>query len=165
MNKMKSTWILVADRARARLLELVPRDDGSDLIEIGDFVNPEGREAEHDLVTERRPRTQESAGTARHAIEPHTSLRDKSDNRFAQELGASLEHGRVAHRYEQLVLVALPHFLGTLRATLNRHVCACIVAEVPHNLTTKSLAEIRSHLPGTVAQPVGDGDPTRRRHR
>ena len=143
----KSTWILVADRARARLLELAPRDNGSELIEIRDFVNPEGRGSERDQVTERRPRTQESVGASRHAIEPHTSLRDKSANRFAQELGESLEHGRVAHRYERLVLVALPHFLGTLHAKLNRQVCECIVAEIPHELTTKSPAEIRSYLP------------------
>ncbi len=146
----KSTWILVADRARARLLELAPRDGGSELIEIRDFVNPEGRGSEHGQVTERRPRTHESMGAARHAIEPHTSLRDKSANRFAQELGESLEHGRVTHRYERLVLVALPHFLGTLHAKLNRHVCECIVAEVPHDLTGKGLAEIQGHLPGRL---------------
>lgn len=143
----KSTWILVADRARARLFELAPHKDGAELIEIKDFVNSEGRGSERDQVTEGRPRAHESMGATRHAIEPHTSLRDKSANRFAQELGESLEQGRVSHRYERLVLVALPHFLGTLHAVLNRHVCECVVAEVPHELTTKGPAEIRSYLP------------------
>lgn len=146
----KSTWILVADRARARIFELAPRDNGAELVEIGDFVNPEGRGSERDQVTERRPRTHESVGATRHAIEPHTSLHDKSANRFAHELSERLEQGHVAHRYERLVLVALPHFLGTLRATLSPRVTECIAAEVPHELTTKSLAEIRGHLPPTI---------------
>jgi protein required for attachment to host cells len=146
----KPTWVLVADRARARLFELATQDKGCELIEIRDFVNPEGRGSERDQVTERRPRTHESVGATRHAIEPHTSLRDKSANRFAQELGESLEHGRVSHRYEGLVLVALPRFLGTLHATLNRQVCECIMAEIPHELTTKTPAEIRGYLPGRL---------------
>ena len=151
MNETKkSTWILVAGRARARLLELAPRENGSELIEIRDFVNPEGRGSERGQVTERRPRTHESVGAARHAIEPHTSLRDKSANRFAQELCERLEQGRVAHCYERLVLVALPHFLGTLHAALNRQVSECIVAEVRHDLTTKPLTEIQGYLPRTV---------------
>jgi protein required for attachment to host cells len=143
----KSTWILVAGRARARLFELAQHDDESELIEIKDFVNPEGRGSEREQVTERRASTHESVGATRHAIEPHTSLRDKSANRFAQELGESLEHGRIAHRYDRIVLVALPHFLGTLHAKLNRQVCESIVAEIPHDLTTKEPAEIRSYLP------------------
>lgn len=148
----KSTWILVADRARARLFELGPHENGSPLIEIEDFINSEGRGSESDQVTERRPRAHESMGATRHAIEPHTSLRDKSANRFAQELSDSLERGRVSHRYERLVLVALPRFLSTLRAKLNRHVCDCIVAEVPHELTTKGPVEIRSWLPERLSR-------------
>lgn len=146
-SSKKSTWVLVADRSRARLFELAKRNSGSELIEIKDFVNPHGRGSERDQVRDRKPRVNESMGGTRHAIEPHTSLRDKSDNEFAQELGESLEQGRVNHRYEQLVLVALPHFLGTLHAKLNSHVSECIVAEVPHELTGKSQSEICDHLP------------------
>ncbi len=151
MNEQsKTTWILVASLARARLFELGKRNGDFELFEIATFVNPDGRGSEHSQVTDRLPRVNESANTARHAIEPHTSLREKSANQFAQELDEALENGRVTHRYERLVLIALPEFLGTLHARLNRHVCERIVAEVQHELTTKSPEEIRSYLPSRL---------------
>jgi protein required for attachment to host cells len=59
----------------------------------------------------------------------------------------SLERGRVARRYEHLVLVAVPQFLGTLRAALGKHVRERVVIEVPHEVTTKAPEEIRACLP------------------
>ena len=142
--QLKTTWILVADRARARLFELAGRD--GKLVEIETFVNPDGRGPERNQTTDRKPRVHESMGATRHAIEPHTSLRDKSADRFARELDESLERGRVARRYEHLVLVALPQFLGTLRAALGKHVRERVVVEVPHEMTTKAPEEIRACL-------------------
>jgi protein required for attachment to host cells len=143
-----TTWILVADNARARLFELGKRDSLPALFEIETFVNPDGRG--HEENRDRLPRTQESLGSARHAIEPRTSHHDKSVDRFVGELNTALENGRVTHRYEQLVLIALPQLLGTLRAKLDQKVCAHVVAEVPHELTTMRLDEIRAYLPEAV---------------
>ena len=140
----KPTWILVADHARARLFELAGSD--AKLVEIEAFVNPDGRGPERNQTTDRPPRVHESMGATSHAIAPHTSLHDKSAERFAQELHASLERGRVAHRYERLVLVALPQFLGTLRAALGKHVRECVVVEIPHEMTTSAADEIRASL-------------------
>lgn len=144
----KTTWILVADNARARLFELGTREGAQALFEIESFVNPGGRG--HHPDQDRLPRVHESMGSARHSIEPHTSRHDKSIDRFVETLNASLESARVTHRYERLVLIALPHFLGTLHAKLNRHVRECVVAEVPHELTMKRPEEICSHLPESV---------------
>ncbi len=77
----KTTWILVADHARARLFELTSQNDK--LSEIETFVNPEGRGPARDQTTDRLPRVRESMNSAHHAIEPHTSLHDKSADRFA----------------------------------------------------------------------------------
>lgn len=151
MNEQARTvWILVANHARARLFELGRQDGEYELFEIETFVNPEGRGQERNQTTDRLPRVNESMNASRHAIEPHTSLHDKSADRFARELDEALESGRVTHRYERLVLVALPEFLGTLHARLNRHVCEHIVAEVPHELTTRRPEEIRSYLPARL---------------
>ena len=149
MNKQsKVTWILVADHARARLFESAGRD--AKLMEIETFINPDGRGGERNQTTDRPPRVHESMGATSHAIAPHTSLHDKSADRFAQELHASLERGRVAHRYAHLVLIALPQFLGTLRACLGKHVRECVIAEVPHEMTTKTPEEIRTCLPKLI---------------
>lgn len=149
-EKQKATWILVANHARARLFELGKQNGDYELFEIETFVNPEGRGKMRDQATDRLPRVNESMNASRHAIEPHTSLREKSADHFAQELDDALEKGRVTHRYERLVLVAAPKFLGTLHARLNRHVCERIVAEVHHELTTKSPEDIQSYLPARL---------------
>ena len=79
---MADTWVLVADSARARVFE-VTREDPT-LREIAVFTNPEGRIAPRELRHDRLPRVNESMGHARHAIEPHTSLKRKSTDRFVR---------------------------------------------------------------------------------
>ena len=141
---MKSTWVLVADRARARLFNLV--GEGSQLDELCSFANPDARVPAADVVRDRKPRTQESVGSARHAIEPHTTLEEKVSERFARELEVVLEEGRVQHRYERLVLVAPPGFLGTLNQTLGKQLRGDIVLEVNKDLSALPPREIHAHI-------------------
>ena len=79
---MSQTWILVADGARARLFARAA--DGA-LTEIACHTNPDGSAPQRHLGA--LPRTQESHGSARHAIEPHTDEHDKSQQRFARRRG------------------------------------------------------------------------------
>ncbi|MGA9335609.1 MAG: host attachment protein [Rudaea sp.] len=141
---MSTIWILVADQARARLFELC--ENGASLNELQDFVNPQGRAPEHDQGTDRPARVHESNGATRHAIEPHTSLREKSADRFARELRTVLERGRVEHRYEKLVLIAVPKFLGTLRATFGKPLQRCISDDIARDMTSLRPDEILDHL-------------------
>ena len=128
-----TTWILVADEARARLLE-AQQADGA-VVEHQSFIHEEGRQHPRDVVADRLPRAQESVGGARHAIEPRTDLETIEASRFAHALSAVLESGRVAHRYERLVLVAPPRFLGALRAALPDAVQQRVVGSLPKDVT------------------------------
>lgn len=141
---MGKTWVLVADRVRARLFE---HDGGNALLnEIEAFVNPEGRDPAGSRGDTRPPRTFESVGSARHAIEPQTTPETKYADRFARRLHDALEQGRVQHRYERLVLVAPPRFLGALHGALGKNVRSHVVSEVRRNLTAMTAAQIREHL-------------------
>lgn len=142
---MPSTWILVADGAKARLFELAAKD--AQLTELGCFVNPEGRMPDAAFTTGRRPLVDEGATTVRHALQPHTSPREKSDERFARALGEVLERGREQGRYECLVLVAPPRFLGVLRTGLGKRVCERVTAEIRRDLTALPTGEVRVRLP------------------
>lgn len=146
---MADTWVLVADSARARVFE-VNRDDPA-LKEVAAFANPEGRIAQQELRHDRLPRVHESMGRSRHAIEPHTTPRQKSTDRFARTLRDALERGRAAHDYEHLVLVAGPRFMGALHGALDEALQQCVVAEVRRNLTGMRPAQILSHLPPDLA--------------
>lgn len=146
---MAQTWVVVADSARARVFEVT--DDAPALKEVATFTNPEGRMSQKELRHDRLPRVNESVGRARHAIEPHTSLKQKSTDQFVRLLRHELEQGRVAHSYKNLVLVAAPRFMGALHGGLDDAVRKCVVAEVKRNLTPMSPAKIREHLPQHLA--------------
>lgn len=137
-----TTWILVADESRARLFKVQAKE--SQLEEIEDIVHPEGRMQGREIARDRLPRTQESVGGARHAIEPHTSVSDKASLEFARELAERLEHGRVDHAYDELVLVAAPRFLGLLRATIGHEVSKLLVKSIDKGITQSTPEHIRS---------------------
>jgi protein required for attachment to host cells len=155
---MSTTWILVSDRARARLFSLVP--GAGDLQELSDFVNPLG-----DVRTfegERPPSTHDRIGHASHGIEPHTTPEEKSARAFASQLAGAVEHGRVEHRFQDLVLIAPAHFLGALNTALGPQERRCVVSEVCKDLVDASPARIHQELPRSIQR--GQGIVTDRQH-
>lgn len=142
---MSSTWILVADAARARLFELARK--GADPIEIACYSYPDGRSPGREHDHGRLPRVQESNGNNRHAIEPRTPLREKHARRFADILSAIVQRGRQERRYDGLILMGPPRFLGMLHDCLDAQTAACVVGEVRNDLVTLSPAQLRAHLP------------------
>ena len=148
---MSVAWVLVADRARARLFSLTA--GVKTLEEVQDFINTEAdvRAARR----ERPPRAQDRMGAHRHAIEPHTSPEAKSAARFARDLAATLDSGRVARRYRGLVLMAPPRFLGALNAAIGKQVSSLLVSEVAKNLTCADPGTIYAELPDALLRNGG----------
>lgn len=143
---MPNTWILVADASKARLFEW-PRKR-AEPAELACYTYPDGRASGRRPERGRLPRVQESSNSSRHAIEPKTPLRDKHARRFADTLGAIVRQGRQEGRYDKLILVAPPRFLGALHDSLDEQTAACVVGEVRNGLLTLSPAELRPYLPG-----------------
>lgn len=141
---MSNTWILVADTARARLFENSHRDDP--LRPLGDFINPEARMPGRRSTHDHPPTVHESVGPARHSIEPHTTLRDRQRISFARELVDKLEQGRVSRRYDRLVLVAPPKFLGVLHQLIQEPLRQCIVGESARDITARSCTTIHERI-------------------
>lgn len=142
---MANTWVLVADSARARLFQIGKGMPA--MTEVACYSNSESRSSAHDSVAERLPRTFDSMGFSRHSIEPHTPLREKNAQHFAQLLGEVLKQGQIASRYDQLVLVAPPRFLGALHKRLDKALHECVVKEIAHDLVASTPSEILSYLP------------------
>lgn len=142
---MADIWILAADRARARLFSL---DAGAPrLIEIADFVNPAARIPGHEREHAPPPRVHDQFGEGRHAIEAHTSPKEKAALQFAAMLGAHLEHAHDERRFRGLVLIAPPRFLGALNAALGARLGETVLLRVSRNLTRSPANEIREALP------------------
>jgi len=112
---MGRTWVLVGDGSRARLFRVGPRRDWELIREL---EHPQTRAKARDLVTDREGRVKQSASAMRSAIQPTKPLHTIEAEHFAHSVARILESGLADNGYEQLVLVAPPHFLGLLRATI-----------------------------------------------
>ncbi len=142
---MDKFWVLVADKARARLFEAFGDKQG--LMELEAWTNPDARAKGRDLQSDRPTRSFDRFGPGRHATGPEVEPKEKSVERFAHDLGEALERGRVEHRFEKLVLVAPPAFLGALNESLGKSLRDCVTLSIDKNLTVLSPGEIREHLP------------------
>lgn len=152
----KKTWVLVADAAKARLFELPKKD--ANLIEIACYAHPDSRTPGRHPAHGRLPRTQESNGAARHAIEPRTTLRIKHQDQFAAILSDVVRRGRLERRYDQLVLIAPPRFLGALHKHLDEQTLACVVDEIGNDFLKLSTADLRPRIrQGTAATHAASG--------
>lgn len=142
---MTAVWILVADRARARLFSL---DRGAPrMIEVADFVNPAARTPAHGCDHVPPPRVHDRIGEGRHVIEAHAPPKEKAALQFAARLRTYLKHAHDEQRYRGLVLIAAPRFLGMLNAMLGARLVETVLLRVPKNLTRSPANEIREALP------------------
>jgi protein required for attachment to host cells len=137
---MKPTWLLVANRSRARLFE-VPRN-GDEPVEIVDFVHPAGRAHERDLVTEGQGRFFGKEGEQGHSAAPDVDIRHAESERFAEEIRDYLEQARTHERFDRLWIMAAPAFLGVLRDKLTKGVARDVEFDVDKDITTEPARDI-----------------------
>lgn len=137
---MNSTWILVAHRGGARLFENTGRGKGLNLLQ--DIPHPQGRLKNKDIGADKPGRSFDRRGQSRHALANEQEPTAHVAEQFAKQLSSMLDDGRNRQRYEKLVLVAEPRFLGNLRAALSPPTAARVTAAVgkdlggvePHNV-------------------------------
>lgn len=156
MQQSNVTWVLIGDAARARLFEAA--DQGQKWNLIREFEHPQSRFANHDLVTDRPGRTQQSGGSngqtagGRSAMEPPTDPKTEEHILFAHELAGELEKGLKQNQYTHLVLAAGPHFLGMLRDSLGAQVKKHLTASVDKDYTHMPARELQQRFSGIVPE-------------
>jgi len=108
--------MLIADPSGARLFASKGVIFRGDWKLVGEFQHPEGRMKPHEILTDRPGRVKQSgAPEMRAAMEPHSPVKTVLAESFARLLAKKLEAGLDARKYDRLVLVAPPSFLGVLR--------------------------------------------------
>jgi protein required for attachment to host cells len=132
---MAITWIVSADSARARVLQVADREKR--LAEIEDLLNPEGKLHEGDLVSD----TEEPSDAHEHSIDL-----------FSKRVGEYLEKARTQHRYDKLYLVAPPKFLGKLRKNLGREVEKLVADELDKDLYRANARELERYFASRPAR-------------
>jgi len=147
---MATTWIMVAERSRARVFTLANRM--APLEELEDMVHPQSRFKESELVSDHAGKMPDKGQPGVHAAPSATAAKEKEAEAFAQWLCQWLEQAFAEHRLTRLAIIAPPDFLGLLRQRMSVSLRASVVAEVAKNLATASAEQIREHLPGSLVQ-------------
>ena len=150
-----TAWILVSDASRANLYSAELREDDWSLVEA--FDHPEGREFSREIEGTSPPgRGQQgnsqgqSQGGRRTALEPRTTPKEAELHRFAHRLSEYLEKAIAKRSFDYLVLVAPPHFLGTLKGSLGQQATKHLRATVDRDLSTLGAADVRQRLVDSV---------------
>ena len=143
---MKTTWVVVADEAIARILEKPRR--GGDLVPVEELTDPDAHAKESELhhgPHGRRAAFGGSGGTQA-VVSASDSERHQHAQAFAARIAQRLAQYRTEQRYDALYLVAAPRLLGYLRKTLEPNVSAAVVGSLDKDLVQESNAELTERL-------------------
>ena len=114
------------------------------------MLNPEGRMDDRELTTDAHPRFRGAAGPGSDRQE--TSAQEHATGLFAKRVGAYLDKARTEQRYDELVIVAPPKFLGALRGELGKEVEKLVVDELPKDLSWLNERELERYFAQGIAR-------------
>ena len=142
---MAKQWVIVADRTRARIFEA---DESIDqLNEVEDLLNPEGRFADAELHHDARGRFCGKGNRQRsHTSEPLITKTMHDEENFSRQLVHVLEQGYATHRYDSLVVIAPPAFLGVLRKQFSDQVGKRVVKQFAGDISSYAPRQISDYL-------------------
>lgn len=148
-----TTWVLVADRARARLFAGEWPELG-DFHEIEDFAHPEGGAHQRDVESD-KPGLFRTTNGGGYAAEEVTDYEHRTATDFARELVARLQHGRDTNAYGRVVIIAPAMLLGVLRDEIPAPLAKLVVADLDKDLTRHACEDIQAHVRDLLATPSG----------
>jgi protein required for attachment to host cells len=149
-----STWIVVADGARARFFAL--SEDAKKLVSVrsADMVAPQSRQHARDLKSDKPGRSYSSSRSGvRHALEPPHDYHKLEKHRFTALLAKVLDAACGRREFDQLILVVPRRSLGELRTLLSKRVQGSVRQEIPKDLTNETAAGLWKRL-ATLVRPT-----------
>lgn len=142
---MADVWILVTDSSEARFY--AARNLRSELELVDTLSHAASRLHARDLGSDVPGRVHDRFGPARHSFDQGQQLKNTEKQRFGREIAAHLAEAHRQKKFDRLVVMAGPAFLGILRDCLERPVAESVIAEVSKDLVAHDVAAIRAHMP------------------
>lgn len=142
---MSKFWILVSDSSRARFF--TADTPSAAMVEVEDLTHPEARQHTRDITSDLPGKQHDAGPSGHHAVEPKTDAHKQASVEFSREVASYLNNNLNENRYDSLVLVCEPAFLGELRNELDARVKKVVTLEMDKNLVKHSVEDIRAHLP------------------
>ncbi len=138
-------WVIVADSSRARIFQSA--GNIQHLQEIQDLLNPEGRTDDADLRKDAKGRFYGKGEQHQaHTAEPDVTKEAYDAEQFSREIGRMLAEACDAYRYDSLVVVAPPEFLGRLRRALPERVKRCVSRQLDREITGWDSRQLEAYL-------------------
>ncbi|NQU69378.1 MAG: host attachment protein [Rhodospirillales bacterium] len=145
MAKKNTTWILIADGAQAR----VYANDGADLglhpVPGLEFSNELPARVDG-IVSDQEGRASNPSDGGHHGLEPRTDPRRHLEDEFLRGVAVALDKAAQEKHFDNLVLVAAPRALGTLRVKLAPQTTALVSKELDKDLVHLSEQDLERHL-------------------
>ena len=137
-----TTWIVIADSARARVMQ--NDGPGKGVQAVQGLMFEGDHSPSYAIMADKPGRAFDSVGNARHAMEPSPDPHDELKAQFVRRIVDALE-SRIdaSHR---LILVAPPQALGLFLKALPAAVAGKVTGELGKDLTHLPNAELPSHL-------------------
>lgn len=141
---MKTSWIVVAESARARIFAV--SGAGGKLVEVAGLSHPESRLHDTDLSSDVPGRSFDSHGQGRHGMEQATDPHEREAQAFAVEIARHIDGAMQAGSFDSLVLIAAPKFLGHLRSRISKSAGEMVIGELDKNLVEADNKTLDGHV-------------------
>lgn len=141
---MAKTWLVVANASQATIYQTEQRPKTLNLIK--ELLHPPSREKGESLASDRPGHFKGEAvgmeGTTHGAFNEPTDPKSYEHERFAVDLAKELDAGRTSNSYQNLIIVASPHFHGLLNKSMNSHVAALVGQHIQKDYTSLAPKEL-----------------------
>ena len=118
MNRRGNIWFVLADGAKARILQRKSSDPRHFEV-VADEKSTEAQLHGHDLVADQAGRSYESATPSRPAIEGKNDPHEAAKLHFERQVAELINRAAAQGLFDTLVLVAPPRVLGDMRQALS----------------------------------------------
>jgi protein required for attachment to host cells len=142
--KKNVTWVVVADHQRGHVFANEGPGRGLQPVEGMSFETHLA--TDHELVSDRLPRSINSQGGARHGIEPRVDPHRQEALRFISQIVEAIVGAAERQEFDRLLLIAPPRALGEIRKLLPHRVRDRVIGELDQDLTRASTESLREHV-------------------
>lgn len=142
--KAKTTWVLLADGAQAKVFE--HQGPGKGLVPLEELLFEDNPKQAREIMADKPGRSFASAGTARSAMEYSTDPVQVRETRFVKHVAEVLERKHQEKAFNRLIIAAAPTALGDLRAAMGDNLKKAVMAELPKDLTNLPTNQLEKHF-------------------
>ncbi len=142
---MQTMWLLIANSSEATLYQADLNRLGGQLTSLQTFTHPESRKKGVELASD-RPGHYQSKGTGHGSFNEAIDPKSYEAERFAKQLATELTTAHNDHRYQELILIAPPHFLGLLKHEFNSSIENVIKLTLEKDYTKTHTDKIITHV-------------------